>query len=443
MPSFADRLQHAWSAFFNKDPTHISYDVGYSSSTRPDRPRLKYGNERSIVTAIYNRIAVDAAAIDMEHVKVDENGMYTETVKSGLNNCLTLEANEDQTADAFMQDAVLSMFDEGCVALVPTHTDLSPKDGNSYDIDEMRVGKITQWYPKHVKVLVYNEDTGQKQEVVLPKKMVAIIENPFYAVMNEPNSTLQRLIRTLNKIDVINEQNSSGKLDLIIQLPYTIKSDMRKAQAEKRRKEIEAQLTGTKYGIAYTDGTEKITQLNRPIENQLWQQVQDLQKMLYGQLGLSEEVFNGLADEKTMLNYFNRTIDPILSAFAVEMQRKFLSKNARTRGQAIRYFRDPFRLVTLLDLANAADPLNRNEILSSNELRAIIGYKPVNTPRADELINKNMPVDQIMGEEIQNPDEMVADSTPPTADGLPDDPQELQALIDELKQIEIEAGGSP
>lgn len=429
MPSLANRLQHAWSAFFNKDPTRYSESLAYSNSYRPDRTRLSRGNERSIVTAIYNRIAVDVSQVDIEHVRVDKNGMFTDTVKSGLNNCLTLEANQDQTAESFLQDAVLSMFDEGCVALVPTHTDIDPTNSNSYDIDEVRVGRITQWYPKYVKVEIYNEATGRKQEAVLPKKMVAIIENPFYAVMNEPNSTLQRLIRTLNKIDVVNEQNASGKLDLIIQLPYTIKSKARKQQADDRRKEIEAQLTGTKYGVAYTDGTEKITQLNRPVENQLWQQCQDLTKMLYGQLGLSEEVFNGTADEKMMLNYFSRTIDPIMNAFSKEMERKFLTKTARTQGQGIRYFRDAFKLVTLLDLANAADPLTRNEILSSNELRAIIGYKPSPTQRANELINKNMPVDQIMGEQNQNPEMTVGE------DGLPDDPEELQAIIDQCDQL--------
>ena len=388
--NITDRLQHAWNAFMGRDPTPIKSYLGYASSNRPDRYRLTRGNERSIVTAVYNRIAIDVASINIEHVRVDQNGRYTETIKSGLQNALSLDANIDQTGRAFIMDVVMSMFDEGCVAIVPTDTSINPNVSGSYDILELRTGKIVEWYPQHVKIRLYNEKTGRKEEIILAKRSVAIIENPLYAVMNEPNSTLQRLIRNINRLDVINEQNSSGKLDLIIQLPYVIKHESRKLQAEARRKEIEAQLTGTKYGIAYTDGTERITQLNRSVDNQLWQQVQDLTNMLYNQLGLAQSIFDGTADEKTMLNYYNRTIDPILYAITEEMQRKFLTKTARSQGQAIRYFRDPFRLVPVNELADIADKFTRNEIASSNEMRAEIGWKPVNDARADELRNKNI-----------------------------------------------------
>lgn len=388
--NFSDRLQHAWNAFMGRDPTPIRADLGYSSFQRPDRYRLTRGNERSIITAVYNRIAIDVASIDIEHVRIDENGRYTETLKSGLQNALSLDANIDQTGRAFIMDVVISMFDEGCVAIVPTDTTSNPLLTGAYDILELRTGKIVEWFPQHVKIRLYNEKTGKKEEIILPKRSVAIVENPLYAVMNEPNSTLQRLIRNINRLDVINEQNSSGKLDLIIQLPYVIKHESRKAQAEARRKEIEAQLTGSKYGIAYTDGTERITQLNRSVDNQLWQQVQDLTNMLYNQLGLAQSIFDGTADEKTMLNYYNRTIDPILYAITEEMQRKFLTKTARSQGQAIRYFRDPFRLVPVSELADIADKFTRNEIASSNEMRAEIGWKPVNDERADELRNKNL-----------------------------------------------------
>lgn len=387
--NISDRLQHAWNAFMGRDPTPKDI-YGYASTFRPDRYRMTRGNERSIVTAVYNRIAIDVASINIEHVRLDENGRYIETIKSGLQNALSLDANEDQTGRAFIMDVVMSMFDEGCVAIVPTDTTLNPFNSGSYDIQKLRTGKIVEWFPQHVKVRLYNEKTGRKEEIILPKRFVAIVENPLYAVINEHNSILQRLIRNINRLDFMNEQTSSGKLDLIIQLPYVIKHESRKAQAEERRKEIEAQLTGTKYGIAYTDGTERITQLNRSIDNQLWSQVQDLTNMLYNQLGLAKEIFDGTADEKTMLNYYNRTIDPILYAITEEMQRKFLTKTARSQGQAIRYFRDPFRLVPVSELADIADKFTRNEIASSNEMRAEIGWKPVNDERADELRNKNI-----------------------------------------------------
>lgn len=391
MPSFSDRLMHAWNAFVARDPTNYSYrDIGYGYSYRPDRPRFTRGNERSIVTAIYNRIAIDVAAINIEHVRLDDKGRYKETIDSTLNDCLSLDANVDQTGRHFIQDVVQSMFDEGCVALVPTDTFRDPLDTESYEVLELRTGKIVEWFPSNVKVSVYNENTGRKEEIILPKKMIGIVENPFYSIMNESNSTLQRLIRTLNNLDLLNEQATSGKLDLIIQLPYAVKSDMQKQRAEDRRKDIERQLTGSKYGIAYTDATEKITQLNRSVDNQLWQQAQDLQAMLFNQLGLTQSVFDGTADESTMLNYYSRTIEPILSAIADEMQRKFLSKTARSQGQAIRFFRNPFKLVPAEKLAAIADTLTRNEIASSNEMRAEIGWKPVDDPAADALRNKNL-----------------------------------------------------
>jgi hypothetical protein len=352
------------------------------------RPRL--GNERSIVNAVYNRIALDVAYIDIFHARLDEDGRYTEQIQSSLNECLTLSANIDQTGKAFLQDVVMSMMDEGCVAIVPVDTTINPQQSGSYDINSLRTGRVKAWYPEHVTVELYNEKTGRREEVTLPKKMVAIIENPLFAVMNEPNSTLQRLIYKLNLLDVIDEQSGSGKLDLIIQLPYVIKTPARKEQAEQRRKDIEMQLAGSKYGIAYTDGTEKITQLNRPVENNLLKQVEYLTGMLYGQLGLTPEILNGSADEKTMLNYYNRTIEPIVSAICDEMKRKFLTKTARTQGQSIVYFRNPFKLVPVAELAEISDKLTRNEIASSNEIRQIIGWKPSDEPGADELRNKNL-----------------------------------------------------
>ena len=386
---FLDRLQHGWNAFMNKDPTMHYQSIGASYSTRPDRPRFSRGNERSIVTSVYNRIAMDVAAIDIRHCKVDKNGRFTEIIDSGLNNCLSLEANIDQTGRAFIQDTVLSMLDEGAIAMVPVDTTLNPKNTDSYDIETMRVGQILDWRPSHIQTRVYNDRTGEKEDIVLPKKMVAIIENPLYAVMNEHNSTLQRLIRKLNLLDAIDEQSGSGKLDLIIQLPYTIKTDLRRQQADARRKDIEEQLKGP-YGIAYIDGTEHVTQLNRPVENNLMKQIEYLTSMLYGQLGITQAVMDGTADEKEMLNYYNRTIEPIVSAIVDNMKRKFLTKTARTRGQTILFFRDPFRLVPVNEMAEIADKFTRNEIMTSNEIRQVIGMKPSDDPKADKLVNSNI-----------------------------------------------------
>lgn len=386
----ANRLQHAWNAFLNRDPTRFGYDIGTGYSYRPDRFRLTRSNERSIVTSVYNRIALDVAAITIQHVQLDENDRFLSVVNSGLNNCLTLEANVDQTGRAFIQDTVLSMLDEGCISMVPTDTDLSPEKTGGYDILTMRTGKILDWYPQHVKVRVYNEKTGFKEDIMLPKSMVAIIENPLYAVINEPNSTMQRLIRKLNLLDVVDEQSSSGKLDLIIQLPYVIKTDARRQQAEKRRKDIEQQLSGSKYGIAYTDGTERITQLNRSVENNLMKQIEYLTSMLYSQLGITQSILDGTADDKTMLNYYNRTIEPIISAIVDEMKRKFLTKTARSQRKSILFFRDPFKLVPLNDIAEIADKFTRNEIITSNEMRQIIGMKPSDDPKADQLNNSNI-----------------------------------------------------
>ena len=388
--NIGSRLKHAWNAFMNRDPTEVDYDIGPAYYYRPDRPRLTRGNERSIVTAVYNRIALDVSDIDIRHVRLDENGRYIEDIDSGLNNCLTVEANIDQTGKAFIQDVVMSMLDEGCVAIVPVDTTLNPKVTGSYDINSMRTGKIVQWYPQHVKVNLYNDKTGRKEEVILPKSMVAIVENPLYAVMNEPNSTLQRLIRKLNLLDYVDEQTGAGKLDLIIQLPYVIKSNARRQQAEDRRADIERQLKDSKYGIAYTDGTERITQLNRPVENNLMKQIEYLTSMLYSQLGINQTVLDGTADEKTMLNYTNRSIGPIISAIVDEMKRKFLTKTARSQMQSIRYFKDPFKLVPVNEIAEISDKLTRNEIASSNEIRQIIGWKPSQDPAADELRNKNL-----------------------------------------------------
>ena len=386
-----DRLQHAWNAFLYNDNNFTNYrSIGASSSFKPDRTRFSRGNERSIVTSVYNRLALDASSIAIKHVKLDENGRYTEEINSGLNNCLNLEANIDQTGRAFLQDVVMSMLDEGCVAIVPVDTTINPIVSGSYEINTMRTAKIMEWYPAHVRVRVYNDQKGFHEEITLPKANVAIIENPLYSVINEPNSTMQRLVRKLNLLDVVDEQTSSGKLDLIIQLPYVIKSDARRQQAEDRRKDIEMQLSGSKYGIAYTDGTEKITQLNRPAENNLMKQVEYLTAMLYSQLGLTQTILDGTADDKTMLNYYNRTIEPIISAVVDEIKRKFLTKTARTQRQSIMYFRDPFKLVPVNDIAEIADKFTRNEILSSNEVRQIVGLKPSDDPEADELRNKNL-----------------------------------------------------
>jgi len=388
--SFASRLKHAWNAFFNKDPTDYYKNVGISYTYRPDRPRLTRGNERSIVTSVYNRIALDASSITIQHVRLDKNNRFLSVIDSGLNNCLTVEANIDQTGRAFIQDIVMSMLDEGCVAIVPVDTTFNPEITGSYDILSMRTGKILEWYPSHVKVRVYNEKTGHKEDIILPKSTVGIVENPLYAVINEPNSTMQRLIRKLNLLDVVDEQSSSGKLDLIIQLPYVIKSEARRQQAEKRRQDIVDQLAGSKYGIAYTDGTERITQLNRPVENNLMKQIEYLTNMLYSQLGITQSILDGTADEKTMLNYYNRTIEPILSAIVDEMKRKFLTKTARSQSQSILFFRDPFKLVPVNEISEIADKFTRNEIMTSNEIRQIVGMKPSDDPKADELRNKNL-----------------------------------------------------
>ena len=387
---FGSRIKHAWNAFMNnRDPTNYS-NTGTGYTYRPDRVRFTRGNERSIVTSIYNRMALDVSAINIQHCKLDENDRFVSKVNSRLNECLNLEANYDQTGRAFIQDVVMSMLDEGCVAIVPIDTTFDPKITGSYDILSMRTGKILEWYPDRIRVRVYNDKTGIKEEIVVPKKTVAIIENPLFAIINEPNSTMQRLIRKLNLLDYIDEQSGSGKLDLIIQLPYVIKSEARRQQAEMRRKDIETQLSGSKYGIAYTDGTERITQLNRPVENNLMKQIEYLTSMLYSQLGITQSILDGTADEQTMLNYYNRTIEPIVSAIVDEMKRKFLTKTARTQMQSIMFFRDPFKLVPVNNIAEIADKFTRNEIMSSNEIRQIIGKKPSDDPKADKLVNSNI-----------------------------------------------------
>lgn len=386
-----DRLQHAWNAFVYNDNTYVDpQNLGGLSTYKPDRVHFSRGVERSIVTSVYNRLALDVSSIAIKHVRLDENGRFKEEVDSGLQNCLNVEANIDQTGRAFLQDVVMSMLDEGCVAIVPVDTTIDPAKSGSYEINTMRTGKILEWYPAHVRVRVYNDKRGIHEEIVLPKSSVAIIENPLYAVINEPNSTMQRLIRKLNLLDVVDEQTSSGKLDLIIQLPYVIKTDARRKQAEERRKDIEMQLSGSKYGIAYTDGTERITQLNRPAENNLMKQVEYLTSMLYSQLGLTQSIMDGSADDKTMLNYYNRTVEPILAAITDEIKRKFLTKTARAQKQTVMYFRDPFKLTPVVDLAEIADKFTRNEIMTSNEIRQIVGMKPATDPSADELRNKNL-----------------------------------------------------
>lgn len=391
--NLSSRLKHAWNAFTNKDPTDsspVQYYNSVSYGTRPDRFRFTRGNERTIVTSVYNRIAADVASVTIQHVKLDKNDRYLKTIDSGLNSCLTLSANLDQTGRAFIQDVVMSLIDEGCIAIVPVETDDDPTVTGSYDILSMRTGQIIDWYPSHVKVRVYNEQTMKKEEVILPKSAVAIIENPFYSIMNEPNSTMQRLIRKLRLLDFIDDQTSSGKLDMIIQLPYIVKTEARRKQAEERRKSIEEQLTGSKYGIAYIDGTERVTQLNRPVENNLMSQIEYLTNTLYGQLGITQSIMDGTADEKTMLNYNNRIIEPYLSAIVGEMKRKFLTKTARSQKQSIMFFRDPFRLVPVNDIAEIADKFTRNEIMTSNEFRQIVGMKPSDDPKADQLVNSNI-----------------------------------------------------
>ena len=408
-----DRLQHAWNAFVYNDNSYTNpQNLGGFSTYKPDRVHFSRGVEKSIVTSVYNRLALDVASIAIKHVRLDDNGRYIEEINSGLQNCLNVEANIDQTGRAFLQDVVMSMLDEGCVAIVPVDTTVNPAVSGSYEINTMRTGKILEWYPAHVRVRVYNDKKGIHEELTLPKSTIAIIENPLYAVINEPNSTMQRLIRKLNLLDVVDEQTSAGKLDLIIQLPYVIKSEARRKQAEERRKDIEMQLAGSKYGIAYTDGTERITQLNRPAENNLMKQVEYLTNMLYSQLGLTQSILEGSADEKTMLNYYNRTVEPIVSAIVDELKRKFLTKTARAQKQSIMFFRDPFKLVPVENIAEIADKFTRNEIMTSNEIRQIVGMKPSNDPGADELRNKNLNQSteemnaEKQPEEIQNENEV-------------------------------------
>ena len=403
--SFIERIQNGWNAFMSRAPTN-DYNTGIGSYYRPDRVRFSRGNERSIVTSVYNRIALDVSAIDIKHCQLDEDGRYMHDVNSGLNECLNLSANTDQTGKAFIQDIVMSMLDEGCVAIVPVVTTCDPRKTGSYDILAMRTGKIVEWKPKHVKVQVYNDQTGYKEELLLPKSMVGIIENPLYAVINEPNSTMQRLIRKLRLLDVTDEETASGKLDLIIQLPYVIKTEARREQAEKRRKDIEMQLAGSKYGIAYTDGTERITQLNRSLENNLMKQIEYLTDMVFSQLGISKTILDGTADEQTMLNYYTNTIEPIVTAIVNEMRRKFLTQTARTQGKSIVYFRDPFKLVPVNNIADIADKFTRNEIMSSNEFRQIIGRKPSDDPKADQLVNSNISQSKQTEQQwINNPEE--------------------------------------
>ena len=409
--SIGSRLKSAWNAFRNRDPTYSNTNIGMGYTYRPDRVRFTRGNERSIVTSLFNRIAIDAANVNIRHCRLDENERFIEVIDSNLNKCLSLEANIDQTGRAFIQDAVMSMLDEGCVALVPVDTTIDPEVSGSYDILSMRTGKILEWYPQHVKVRVYNDRTGRKEDIRISKNVVSIVENPLYAVINEPNSTMQRLIRKLSLLDVTDEQTASGKLDLIIQLPYVIKTEARRQQAEIRRKDIENQLMSSKYGIAYADGTERITQLNRSVENNLMKQIEYLTNMVYSQLGITQAVLDGTADEKTMLNYTNRTIEPIVSAIVDELKRKFLTKKARSQLQTIMFFRDPFKLVPVNNIAEIADKFTRNEIMSPNEIRQIIGMKPSDDPKADQLINRNIgqpkeeivdSVEEVKGGESQN-----------------------------------------
>lgn len=407
-PSFGSRLKHAWNVFMNRDPTPYHQGLGSSYYYRPDRPRFSRGNERTIVTSVYNRIALDVSSINIRHVRLDENDRFISEIESDFNNCLSIEANIDQTGRAFIQDVVMSMLDEGCVAIVPVDTTFDPRITGSYDIQSMRVGKIIDWYPAHIKVRLYNDKKGEKEEIIIPKKSAAIVENPLYAVINEPNSTMQRLIRKLALLDVIDEQSGAGKLDLIIQLPYVIRTEARRRQAENRRKDIESQLAGSKYGIAYTDGTEHITQLNRSLDNNLMKQIEYLTSMLYSQLGFSQSILDGTANEQTMQNYYTRSIEPIVSSIVDEMKRKFLTKTARSQRQSIVFFRDPFKLVPVNQIAEIADKFTRNEIVSSNEIRQIIGMKPSDDPNADELRNKNLSApqgdtsEQISEEEFQN-----------------------------------------
>lgn len=434
---FSTRIKHAWNAFMNKDPT-FTKDYSRGQYSRPDRVVLSRRNERSIVTAVYNRIAIDAAAIDIRHVRLDENQRYLEDIDSNLNNCLMIEANIDQTGRAFRQDLVMSLLDEGSVAIVPVDTNVNPNDNGSFDILTMRVGQIIEWHPTWVKIKLYNDRTGNKEDICMDKSAVSIIENPLYAVMNEPNSTLQRLIRKLNLLDSVDEASSSGKLDLIIQLPYVIKTEARKVQAEERRKQIEEQLAGSKYGIAYTDGTERITQLNRAVENNLMSQIEYLTSMLYSQLGITQSILDGTADDKTLTNYYSRSIEPIMSAIVDELKRKFLTKTARAQRQSIMFFRNYFNLVPISDMAEIADKFTRNEILSSNEVRQIVGFKPSSDPKADQLVNSN--INQAGAEEKGAvAEEVIADQE--QDQGMSEEEymqhrQQLESLNSELDELE-------
>ena len=429
MATFGSQLMHAWNAFTSKptEATNQSFDrYGPSYGFRPDRNRMLITNERSIISSVYTRLSMDVAAVNMRHVRLDSGGRYLEDIDSGLNNCLTVEANLDQAATAFRQDIAQTLFDDGVAAIVPVDTTVNPAKSAGFDIKTLRVAKVVQWYPRHIRVSLYNEAVGRREEITLEKKFVAIVENPLYSVMNEPNSTLQRLIRKLNLLDAVDEASSSGKLDLIIQLPYVIKSEARRTQAEQRRKDIEFQLKGSQYGIAYTDGTEKITQLNRPAENNLWKQIQDLTDMLYSQLGLTPEVMNGTATEEVMLNYNNRTVKPILRAIAESMRRSFLTKTARSQKQSIQFFQDPFELVPMEKMAEIADKFTRNEIVSSNEIRQFIGMKPSNDPKADELRNSNMPI----ADTGVVPSEVVPED--PEAEEVDEDGEDEQAAFDSM-----------
>jgi hypothetical protein len=424
--SFGARLKHAWNAFMNRDPTN-QYDFGQSYATRPDRARLyRSGAEKTIVNAIINRIAVDTAGITIQHVRLDENNRYIETIYSGLNDCLTTRANIDQTGRSFIQDLVTSMCDEGSVAVVPIDTIGALKPGGGYSIKSLRVGKIVSWYPQHVRIQIYNDQTGRKEEITLPKLSVAIIENPFYSVMNEPNSTARRLIHKLSLLDITDEQTASGKLDLIIQFPYLIRSDIKRAEANRRRKELEDQLSGSKYGVAYTDSTEKVTQLNRSVENNLMSQIEYLTTTLYSQLGITKSILEGTASEEELTSYYTRTIEPIMSAIALEFTTKFLSKTAQTQRQTIMYYQDPFKFTPSLKLADLADKLTRNEIMTSNEFRQIIGLKAINDPRADELINKNMPVQDEGVPEEYYPESTEAEKTGQSSGGI---------TVDDVRQM--------
>ena len=420
MPTFAERVKNSWNAFLGREPTPRSYYYnGYSS--RPDRVHLSRGNDKSIVASIYNQIAVDVSNIDFRHVRVDEEDNYVEEIKDDLNNIFKINANLDQTGRQFIQDLVLSMIDEGWVAIIPTDTDINPLSNTSFTVYSCRVGKIVGWLPKHVTVEVYNENTGKKEQLTLPKRIVPIIENPFYTVMNEPNSTLQRLLRVLNQIDRLNEQNAAGKMDLIIQVPYSIKGEARKNQANERRQQIEAQLTGSQYGIAYIDGTERVIQLNRAVENNLWNEAKDLQEELYNQLGMAKAIFDGTADESTMLNYYNRTINPICTRIIEAIIYKWFTITAITQGQSLKYFRDPFKLVPVEQIAEIADKFTRNEILTKNEFRSIIGRKPSDDPKADELRNSNInhPEDKLAAEQQMGADGQPAQAAQPEMEGNP------------------------